>query len=146
MGIPEKLSAVILLASAMTTGHAKDPNTPADQVSAIANTYYAAFHSTGSPAAIPMHENLTFSSPRFSLTGATAFKEALSTLFKRVQSLHITQQIHNDNTVLTFYQLDLGIPGGPIPMAERLQIDNGVIKTVELIFDSARLPPPGSAP
>ncbi len=107
----------------------------------IADAYYAAFNGRGSVAAVPMRDDLRFVSPRFTLTTASSFKAALTDLFKRVKHLQIGDQVHNGDTVLTFYELDLGTPDGPIPMAERLRIEGGELAAVDLIFDSARLPP-----
>ena len=114
-----------------------DPST-----SAIADLYYNAFTGETSADDIPMHEDLAFSSPRFKLDSAAAFRQALSGLFSRVKGLEITEQAHNGNSVLTFYQLDLGAPIGPIQMAERLSISEGTIADVALLFDSAAMPEP----
>ncbi|MCR9259671.1 MAG: hypothetical protein NXH95_08115 [Pseudomonadaceae bacterium] len=111
----------------------------------VANTYYAAFEGTHSVDEVPMHNDLTFVSPRFTLTDADAFRSALTALFKSVKSLHINDQIFQGETVSTFYDLDLGAPGGPISMAERLRVENGALTSVTLIFDSARLPSPPSS-
>ena len=110
----------------------------------VADTYYSAFLGEGTVSDIPMRSDLTFASPRFTLTSAAAFRDALSELFGGVRSLEIESQLHQEGTVLTFYLLDLGAPDGAIPMAERLHIENGEIAAVDLIFDSARLPGPAS--
>lgn len=109
---------------------------------AVATAYYAAFTGAGPLDDVPMQEDLTFASPRFQLTSAAEFRGALRQLFSRVQSLTINAQLQDADAVLTFYQLDLGGPDGPIPMAERLRVVEGRLAEVELIFDSARLPRP----
>ena len=50
------------------------------------------------------------------------------------------RQLAYGEFVLTFYDLDLGAPEGPIPMAEKLRVVDGRIVDVELLFDSRRLP------
>lgn len=109
----------------------------------VADAYYAAFQG-GDVEQVPMAEDLKFVSPRYVLDSAKAFKGALRGLFAQVKSLSISSQMIDDGTVLTFYDLDLGAPGGPIPMAERLQITDGKLISVDLLFDSALLPQPAN--
>ena len=141
--------ATLLFASITVCASASDRTHPTNQGYSmnqssinVANSYYAAFIGEHPLAELPMADNLTFVSPRFSLNSAASFRGALSELFKRVRSIKISDQFHDDETVLTFYQLDLGVPDGPIPMAERLRIQEGKITKVDLLFDSARLPAP----
>ncbi len=106
---------------------------------AVAKTYYAAFTGHNSLGEIPLADDLTFESPRIILNNANAFRAALESLINQVNDLHIIDQIQHGNRILTFYKLDLGMPGGPIPMAERVQVDSGKITHISLIFDSARM-------
>ena len=43
--------------------------------------------------------------------------------------------------MISVYDFDLGLPGGPIPMAERLEIRGEEIVAMELLFDAARMAP-----
>ena len=63
-----------------------------------------------------------------------------------MQRFQIRRQASDGEFVLTFYDLDLGAPDGPIPMAEKLRVVDGAIVDVELLFDSRRLPKPPTAP
>jgi hypothetical protein len=45
--------------------------------------------------------------------------------------------------VVTVYDFDLGMPEGPIPMAEVLDVEDGAIRRIDLMFDSKRLAPAG---
>ncbi len=144
-----KSGITLVFAGLLASAHADNQHThnPQDtnmshSATTVANSYYAAFRGEHAVMDIPMREDLTFVSPRFTLTSAAAFRAALSELFQRVKSLEISDQIRDGETVVTFYELDLGTPGGPIPMAERLLILNGELVEVDLIFDSARLTPP----
>ena len=119
--------------------------TMSQTTTAIASTYYGAFQGEHAVADIPMREDLLFVSPRFTLNSAAAFRGALTGLFQQVKGLEISAQLQEGETVVTFYELDLGAPGGPIPMAERLRVENGALTRIDLIFDSARLPADGEA-
>jgi len=106
----------------------------------IAELYYDAFRSEAQFQDVPMAENLRFSSPRFQLETSDDFLGALERLQPQVKGLEILNQLKDDTSVITFYNLDLGAPEGPIPMAEHLHVEHGELVAVELIFDSARLP------
>ena len=108
----------------------------------IADRYYGAFAGRYQFGDVPMADDLHFASPAMQLDGAEAFRGALGGLVQQVKGLEIRHQSVDGDAVLTVYDFDLGLPAGPIPMAERLQCRDGVIAEVELIFDSARMAPP----
>ena len=110
----------------------------------VANDYYGAFTGKNSIENVPMADDLRFVSPRMTLDGPEPFKDALRALFTRVNTLEITDKSVEKDVVLTFYNLDLGVPGGPIPMAEKLWIVDGELAEINLLFDSARLPAPAN--
>lgn len=114
---------------------------PSPDPAAVAKAYYGAFRGEVELDAVPMADDLRFTSPRFTLEGAPAFRRALADLLPRVRSLAMRDQLVGRGRVLSLYQLDLGAPDGPIPMAERLGVERGAIAEVELIFDASRLPP-----
>ncbi len=116
-----------------------------DETLTIAQIYYGAFIGESNLSEIPMAESITFTSPRFTLNGENALRNALANLFQRVKGLEIKDQFHDGSTILTFYHLDMGLPGGSIPMAERLLVRNGKLAEIDLIFDSARMPVPKRA-
>ena len=126
----------------LAAGHAGDLSSESSfaETKSVADHYYAAFQG-GDLDRVVMADDLKFVSPRFKLDSATAFRGALMGLFARVESLNITSQMYDHDTVLTFYDLDLGT-GGPIPMAEKLKVVEGKLEKVDLLFDSARLSPP----
>lgn len=140
------MTSVWLLASQATAGTptSGEPESVTKTLE-IATAYYDAFQGRGDFAGVPMASDLRFASPRFQLHTADAFRGALSQLRPRVKSLKIRSQLHEGDVVVTIYDLDLGAPAGPIPMAERLRVEGGRLVEVDLIFDSARLPSPGEA-
>ncbi len=108
----------------------------------IADLYYETFRSRGDFADVPMADDLCFRSPMMKLDGATPFRQALSGLLGRFQSLEIRHQLANEGSVVTVYDFDMGAPSGPIPMAEVIEVAGGEITGVELLFDPAPLAPP----
>ncbi len=140
------LAVGLLFGSLGLTGEAA-----ADDVAdarAVAAMYYEGINGTRDLGSIPMADDLTFAGPGRSAASAEAFRGALAGLSPQVRGFAIRRQLADAEHVMTFYDLDLGAPGGPIPMAERLRIVGGKIVDVELLFDSRRLPspPPTAAP
>ena len=124
----------------VTAGSA--PETPL----AVAAKYYEGIAGERDVALVPMADDLTFQGPGRSASNAEDLRQALRGLSPQVRSLTLRQQVADGEFVLTFYDLDLGGPDGPIPMAEKLRVADGRIVEVELLFDSRRLPQPPSRP
>ena len=105
----------------------------------IANRYYDAFRKHSDFSEVPMAEDLQFQGPTGSIDGAQAFRGTLTGLAQGVKSLAIRHQVEAEGVVVSVYDFDMGLPGGPIPMSEVLEVRDGAIAQVELVFDSARL-------
>ena len=105
----------------------------------VAERYYGALRGEGGFDDVPMADGLTFRSPTGQIEGAVGFHTAVGGLATRVQGLEIRHQAVDRDCVLSVYDLDLGMPGGPIPMAEVLAVTGGEIADVELLFDSPLL-------
>ncbi len=131
---------VAATASACATPDSHEPTV--SDTEKVSQIYYTALAGKEDLSTIPLREDVRFESPRFTLENASSFREALGRLVPGVRSLEIRHQLIEPGTVLTVYELDLGAPGGPIPMAERLRIVDGQLVDVQLIFDSSRLPTP----
>ena len=108
----------------------------------IADAYYANFTAKTDFSDVPMAQKLRFESPMMQLDGPAAFRGALNGLLERFQGLSIRHQLAAGASVVTVYDFDLGLPGGPVPMAEVLTVKNAELHRVELIFDAQRLAPP----
>lgn len=108
----------------------------------VAGAYYAAF-STDSPGfdEVPMTDDLVFRSPMMTLEGPEAFRQALSGLMAGFKAMETKVQLCEGDTVVTVYDFDMGLPGGPVPMAEVVRVRDGAIAEVDLLFDSKRLSP-----
>ncbi len=107
----------------------------------VVDAYYAALRSEIELDAVPMDEGLAFASPMMNLDSAAAFRGALGGLTQRVKGLEIRHQAWDGSTAVTVYDFDLGLPDGPVPMAEAVTVADGAVQRVELLFDKARLAP-----
>ena len=118
-----------------------DPPEPSSTTTSVATAYYDALAGEAPLSRVPMAPGIAFRSPQLEFKDRTSFHAALTGLVQQVRSLEIHSQMVDNNLVMTFYSRDLGAPTRPIPMAEQLIVKDGEITEIELIFDSARLPP-----
>ena len=109
----------------------------------IANTYYDAFRNRTDFSEVPLSSGLVFRGPSGALEGAAPFRGVVSGLARQLRGIAVRHQLAEADRVITVYDFDLGLPDGPIPMAEVLEIAGGEIAGIELLFDSRRLAPAG---
>ena len=112
------------------------------QATDLAKLYYEDLANRGDFSSVPMADDLKFASPMMQLDSAAAFRGALGGLVQRVAGLAIRHQVQSGNAVVTVYDLDMGLPSGPVPMAEVLTAEGGAIAHVELLFDPSVMAPP----
>ena len=105
----------------------------------LANCYYAAFRQQTDFSEVPFAADIRFHSPSGVTEGAAPFRGMLTGLAKNVKALTVRHQLSEGDDVITVYDFDMGLPGGAIPMAERLHCKGGEIVEAELFFDSKRL-------
>ena len=105
----------------------------------IANRYYDALRKKLSFDEVPMQDDLVFKSPNGPVEGAAVFRQMLTGLAENIVGIDVRHQFEKTDTVVSVYDFDMGLPGGPIPMAEVLRLREGAIAEVELLFDSKRL-------
>ena len=91
------------------------------------------------PAPSTLAESVVFRGPTGPLEGAVTLRQVVGGLAKQLKQLDVRHQLENGDTVMTVYDVDLGMPGGPIAMAELLRIVLGEIAEIELLFDPSRL-------
>ena len=106
----------------------------------LAQQYYDAFHQKADFNEVPLAEDLIFKGPGGEIKGAASFRAVVAGLAQQLVKLEIRDQLASDTVVVSVYDFDLGLPDGPIPMAEKLCIRGNEITEIELFFDSRRLP------
>jgi hypothetical protein len=106
----------------------------------LADRYYAAFRNKTDFSEVPLAEQLHFQGPSGTIEGAAPFRGVVSGLAQTVKGLEVRHQAVADGTVVTVYDFDLGLPDGPIPMAEVLRVEGDAIRAIELVFDTKRMP------
>ena len=103
--------------------------------------YYEAFAGRSDFGEVPFAEDLRFRGPNGEVEGAATMRPMLAGLAARHAGLVMRHQVAADGQVISVYDFDMGLEGGPIPMAERLEIRNEEIVEMELLFDAARMAP-----
>ena len=101
-----------------------------------ATKYYEGIAGQRDFASVPLAQDVTFSGPGRAASSAEGLRKALRGLSPQVRSFKLRQQLADGEFVVTFYELDLGAPDGPIPMAEKLRVMDGKIVDIQLLFDS----------
>lgn len=108
----------------------------------LAARYYADFASSGNFASVQMADDLRFSGPIHAYVDGDRYRRDCVELASMVHSIDIRHQFVDGDRVHTVYDVDLGLPGGPIPSSETLTFENDVMVAADLIIDSTPLRAP----
>ncbi len=108
--------------------------------------YYEDFAGQGDFASVPMAADLRFRGPLHTYLGGARYRRDCVELAARLRGLTIRHQFVEGNQVHTVYDVDLGLPSGPIASSETLTFDGGVLIAADLVIDSTPLRAPMSRP
>ncbi len=111
-------------------------------VSELARRYYDEFAGRGSFATVAMDEGLRFRGPIHAYDDGERYRRECVELAARVTGFEIRHQFVDGDRVHTVYDIDLGLPSGPIATSETLTYRDGVMVAADLIIDSAPLRAP----
>ena len=110
-------------------------------VAELTDRYYREFASTGDFESVPMADDLRFCGPIHAYVDGDRYRTDCAELAASVRSLTIRHQYLDENSAHTVYDIDLGLPSGPIPSSETLTFADGVMVAADLIFDTTPLRP-----
>lgn len=108
-------------------------------MSDLIDRYYATFEAKGDFADLPLTDDFVFSGPGTPAADADTFRAMAGGIASMLQGIEIDRQLRNGDTAITTYGFDLGLPAGPIRMAEAVTHDGDAISRIELFFDSAAM-------
>ena len=110
-------------------------------VQEAADAYYACINKQRPFDDVPFADGVTFRGPLNQTDGKGQLREMFGGFLAGIEpnALELRAQLTDGETVLSVYDLEMGTPSGPIPMAERLRVSDGAIAEIELIFDPSRL-------
>lgn len=111
-------------------------------VGELTRRYYDDFADRGSFATVPMAESLRFRGPIHSYDDGDRYRRECVELAARVAGFEIRHQFVDGDRVHTVYDIDFGLPSGPIATSETLTYRDGVMVAADLIIDSTPLRAP----
>ncbi len=107
----------------------------------VARLYYEALNGDARPRRSPARRKRAVHGAIETVGSATELRGMLEGLVANVGAGKVTMksQAVAGSDVLSFYDFDIGAPGGPVQMAERLTVRDGTVTAVQLISDARRL-------
>lgn len=108
-------------------------------VAEVTASYYRDFASGGDFESVPMSHDLHFSGPMHAYRDGERYRRDCTALAATARGIAIRHQFFDGNQVHTVYDLDLGLPSGPIASAETLTFADDLLVAADLIIDSTPL-------
>lgn len=104
---------------------------------AIAGNYYAAMANKNvAEVGLYLHPAVHFKSPLNELSGKEAVLSAVTTFMTYFKALTVRAVFEDGPQAVVIYDLDFPLPLGKQSSAAYLRIDNGLIVSIELLFDA----------
>lgn len=108
-------------------------------VAELSEHYYREFASGGDFASVPMAKDLRFKGPLHAYSDGERYRRDCIELAALGHGIEIRYQFVEGDQVHTLYDLDLGLPSGPIASSETLRFADGVMIAADLVIDSTPL-------
>lgn len=108
-------------------------------VAELTERYYRDFARGGDFESVPMGGDLRFTGPVHAYVGGERYRRDCVALAATVRGFAMRHQFVDGDQAHSVYDLDLGLPSGPIPSSETLTFSNGVLVAADLLIDSTPL-------
>ncbi len=112
------------------------------RVEEVTRRYYDDFAGRGDFDDVPMADGLRFRGPIHAYDDGERYRRECVELAERVTGFGIRHQFVDGDRVHTVYDIDFGLPSGPIATSETLTYRDGVMVAADLIIDSTPLRDP----
>ncbi len=83
-----------------------------------------------------LHSNVHFKGPLAEITGKAGVLEAIQKLMSHFNTLTIRKLFSKENQVMIVYDFDFPKPVGTCSTAALIDVDDGLIRKIELFFDA----------
>ena len=113
------------------------PTTPID---VVVDRYLEQLVEGGDFTDIPMRADLRFRGPLARAGDATTYRSICADFASAVANLTVRTRIGSGDVVHLVYDVDMGLPDGPLPTSQTIRFEEGAMADVEVIFDAARIP------
>lgn len=93
----------------------------------------------GDFADIPMRDDVRFTGPLASSTSADEYRSICEDFAGVVNGVSVRSMVGDADVVHAVYDLDMGLPSGPLPTSQTIGFVDGAFASVEVIFDAAAI-------
>ena len=101
--------------------------------------YLAELVNGGDFAGIPMRDDLRFRGPLATSDTAGEYRATCRDFATSVADVSLRTLVGDDRVIHAVYDLDMGLPGGPLATSQTIEFSDGQFATVEVIFDAAMI-------
>lgn len=98
----------------------------------------------GDFADIPMRQDVCFTGPLASATGAEDYRAICQDFADSVEDIQMHTLVGDDEVVHVVYNVDMGLPNGPLRTSQTVTFVDGAFASVDVIFDTALVGGPGT--
>ncbi len=99
--------------------------------------YLAELASGGDFADIPMRDDLRFEGPLATSDTADEYRAICRDFATSVADVSLRTLVGDDRVIHAVYDLDMGLPNGPLATSQTIEFVDGRLASVEVIFDAA---------
>ncbi len=107
---------------------------------AVVDRYLEQLVEGGDFTDIPMRADLRFRGPLAQADDAAGYRAICSDFADAVRDLAVRTRVGSEDVVHLVYDVDMGLPDGPLPTSQTIRFEAGAMADVEVIFDAARIP------
>ncbi len=86
---------------------------------------------------VPMRDDVRFVGPLASASSADEYRAICADFADAVRSIEIRTMVGDDEFVHVVYDVDMGLPSGPLLTSQTVRFVDGEFASVEVIFDAA---------
>lgn len=101
--------------------------------------YLAQLATSGDFSDIPMREDVRFTGQLASATSAEEYRSICRDFAGAVRKVSLSALVGDDSVIHAVYDVDLGLPTGPLRTSQTVEFVDGAFASVEVIFDAAAI-------
>lgn len=101
--------------------------------------YFAELVSGGDFADIAMLDDVRFTGPLASASTADEYRSICRGFAESVDDIAVRTLVGDDDVIHAVYDVDMGLPSGPLTTSQTVEFVDGAFASVEVIFDAAAI-------
>lgn len=108
-----------------------------EENTATMKRYLAELVNNGDFTDIPMQDDVRFKGPLATSSSAEEYRVICQELAHSVAGVSLRTLVGDDSVIHAVYDLDMGLPSGPLATSQTVEFVDGHFASVEVIFDAA---------